>query len=132
MQIVFRPDAAFVATGFVAEHVGLISTFVGASQLVVDEHAKISVAKAIPVAGPGFEVFVFVRDAIDVDTEIRKIEIDLERNTKSLEGTLRKLSNEQFMSNAKQEAIEKERGKQAEFEEKLEKGRKHLTLLRTL
>ena len=132
LQIVFRPDAAFVATGFVAEHVGLISTFVGASQLVVDEHAETSVAKAIPVAGPGFEVFVFVRDAIDVDSEIRKIEIDLDRNTKSLEGTLRKLSNEQFMSNAKQEAIEKERGKQAEFEEKLEKGRKHLTLLRSL
>jgi len=132
LQIVFRPDAAFVATGFVAEHVGLISTFVGASQLVVDEHAQTSVAKAIPVAGPGFEVFVFVRDAIDVESEIKKIEIDLERNTKSLEGTLRKLSNEQFMSNAKQEAIEKERGKQAEFEEKLEKGRKHLTLLRSL
>ncbi|MGE0074289.1 MAG: valine--tRNA ligase [Sphaerochaetaceae bacterium] len=132
LQIVFRPDAAFVATGFVAEHVDLISTFVGASQLVVDEHAETSVAKAIPIAGPGFEVFVFVRDAIDVDSEIKKIEIDLERNTKSLEGTLRKLSNEQFMSNAKQEAIEKERGKQAEFEEKLKKGRKHLTLLRSL
>ncbi|MEA5032950.1 MAG: valine--tRNA ligase [Sphaerochaeta sp.] len=132
LQIVFRPDAAFVATGFVSEHVGLISTFVGASQLVVDAHAETSVAKAIPVAGHGFEVFVFVRDAIDVDSEIRKIEIDLERNAKSLEGTLRKLSNEQFMSNAKQEAIDKERGKQAEFEEKLEKGRKHLTLLRSL
>lgn len=132
LQIVFRPDAAFVATGFVSEHVGLISTFVGASQLVVDALAETSVAKAIPVAGPGFEVFVFVRDAIDVDSEIRKIEIDLERNAKSLEGTLRKLSNEQFLSNAKQEAIDKERGKQAEFEEKLEKGRKHLTLLRSL
>lgn len=132
LQIVFRPDAAFVATGFVAEHVGLISTFVGASQLVVDAHGETSVAKAIPVAGPGFEVFVFVRDAIDVDSEIRKIEIDLDRNAKSLEGTLRKLSNEQFMSNAKQEAIEKERRKQAEFEEKLEKGRKHLALLRSL
>jgi len=132
LQMVFRPDEAFVATGFVAEHVGLISTFVGASQLVVDEHAETSVAKAIPIAGPGFEVFVFVRDAIDVDSEIRKIELDLERNAKSLEGTLRKLSNEQFMSNAKQEAIDKERGKQAEFEEKLEKGRKHLTLLRSL
>ena len=40
-----------------------------------------------------------------------------------------KLANEQFMANAKKEAIEKEEGKRVEFEEKIEKGRKHLALL---
>jgi len=90
------------------------------------------VDKAVPVAGPGFEAFVFVRDAIDVESEIKRIETDMAKAGKSLESTQKKLSNEQFLANAKPEAIEKERGKQAEFEERLEKGRKHLELLRTL
>jgi valyl-tRNA synthetase len=45
---------------------------------------------------------------------------------------LNKLSNTRFLENAKPEVIAKEKGKQAEFEEKLEKGTKHLTLLRNL
>lgn len=50
-------------------------------------------------------------------------------NEKSLSQVKAKLANEQFMANAKQEAIEKEEGKRVEFEEKIEKGRKHLALL---
>jgi valyl-tRNA synthetase len=132
LQVVFRPDEGFVATGFVQDHLGLISTFIGSSSLVVDSDRSKSIDKAVPVAGPGFEAFVFVRDAIDVDTEIARIEADLEKTEKSLSGTLKKLSNEQFMANAKAVAIEKEQGKRAEFEEKLDKGRKHLKLLRSL
>lgn len=132
LQVVFRPDEGFVATGFVQDHLGLISTFIGSSSLVVDSDRSQSIDKAVPVAGPGFEAFVFVRDAIDVDTEIARIEADLEKTEKSLSGTLKKLSNEQFMANAKAVAIEKEQGKRAEFEEKLDKGRKHLKLLRSL
>lgn len=44
---------------------------------------------------------------------------------------LAKLSNEKFLANAKAEAIEKEQDKRAEFEEKIEKGEKHLSLLKT-
>lgn len=132
LQVVFRPDAHFGATEFVQEHVDLISTFINASQLTVDIDGSVSVGKAVPVAGPGFEAFVFVRDAIDVDQEISRIELEIAKSEKSLSGTLKKLSNEQFLANAKEVAIEKERGKQAEFEEKIEKGKKHLELLRSL
>jgi valyl-tRNA synthetase len=103
--------------------------FVGASSLEVDESAD--TAKAVPVAGTGYEMFVFVREAIDVEKEVAKLEADIEKSRKSLEGVLAKLSNEKFISNAKAEAIEKEQGKKAEFEEKIEKGEKHLTLLKT-
>jgi valyl-tRNA synthetase len=73
-----------------------------------------------------------VRDAIDVDSEIKRMELDMEKAAKALEATDKKLSNEQFLANAKAEAIEKERGKKAEFLERLEKGRTHLDLLKTL
>lgn len=132
LQVVFRPDAHFAATTFVQDHVDLISTFINASQVTVDVEGSVSVDKAVPVAGPGFEAFVFVRDAIDVDQEISRIEQEIEKSEKALSGTLRKLSNEQFLANAKESAVEKERGKRAEFEEKIEKGKKHLELLRTL
>jgi valyl-tRNA synthetase len=132
LAVVFRPDVSFLATDFVKEHVDLISTFIGASELIVDTAHTAAIDTAVPIAGPGYEAFVFVRDALDVATEIKKIETDLARTEKSLEGTLKKLANPQFLGNAKPEAIEKERGKQAEFEEKIEKGRKHLTLLESL
>lgn len=132
LHVSFRPDKGFVATGFVKDHVGLISNFIGASSLDVDIEHTASIEKAVPVAGPGFEAFVFVRDAIDVEQEISRIEDDLVKTEKSLEGTLKKLSNGQFMANAKPVAIEKEQGKKAEFLEKIEKGKKHLELLRSL
>lgn len=132
IHVVFRPDPGFIATTFVQEHVGLIATFIGASQLLVDVQGTTPVEKTVPVAGSGFEAFLFVRDAIDVDLEISRIESELEKTEKLLEGTRKKLSNEQFMAHAKEVAIEKEQNKRAEFEEKLDKGNKHLTLLRSL
>jgi valyl-tRNA synthetase len=62
---------------------------------------------------------------------VAKLSADIEKNRRSLEAVLAKLSNEKFISNAKPEAIEKEQGKKAEFEEKMEKGEKHLALLKT-
>ena len=132
LHVVIRPDHSFPATAFLMENQKLVAGFIGASLLSIDVEGKEHVSGAVPVAGPGFETFVFVREAIDVDHEIGKLEVDLVKNEVLLEGVLKKLANEKFLENAKPEIIEKEQGKKAEFEEKLEKGRKHLTLLRTL
>jgi valyl-tRNA synthetase len=132
LHVVIRPDKAFPATDFLVENQRLVAGFVGASVLSIDSEGKEDVSGAMPVAGPGFETFVFVREAIDVDHEIGKLETDLAKNEVLLEAVLKKLSNEKFLENAKPEIIEKEQGKRAEFEEKLEKGRKHLMLLRSL
>ncbi len=129
IRVVVKCDPSFFAASFFEEQKSLMAGFVGASSLEVDESAD--TAKAVPVAGTGYEMFVFVREAIDVEKEVAKLEADIEKSRKSLEGVLAKLSNEKFISNAKAEAIEKEQGKKAEFEEKIEKGEKHLTLLKT-
>ena len=85
----------------------------------------------IAVAGTGYEGFVFVREAIDLEKEIARLEKDREKNESSLDAVMKKLSNEKFIANAKEEAIEKEQSKKAEFDEKIEKGLKHIALLKS-
>jgi len=125
--VLIKTDADFAATHFFIEQQALIASFVGASNLEIAAHAD--TAGAIPVAGSGYESFVFVGEAIDVKAEIDKIASDLVKNEKLLAQVNAKLANEQFLANAKREAIEKEEGKRLEFEEKIEKGRKHRSLL---
>jgi len=132
LQILLRPSSSFVATEFIQEHIGLISSFVGASQVQVDLNTSASIQGSVPASAAGIEAFVFVKDAIDVDSEIKRISSDITKTEKLLAATEKKLNNEQFLQNAKAEAIEKERAKQAEFAEKLEKGNSHLLLLQSL
>ena len=131
IRVVIKVDDSFFATAFFTQQKELMASFVGASSLEVDAAGSIDVSTAFPVAGTGYEMFVFVREAIDVQKEVDKLAADIEKSRKSLEGVLAKLSNEKFLANAKAEAIEKEQGKKAEFEEKIEKGEKHLSLLKT-
>lgn len=120
-----------MASDFFVEEKDLIATFVGASDLVIDTDDSTDVSGAFPVAGTGYEGFVFVREAIDLDKEIARLQKDREKNEQSLDGVLKKLSNEKFIANAKEEAIEKEQSKKAEFDEKIEKGLKHIALLKS-
>ena len=127
VAVVIQVDDDFAATDFFVENQSLIASFMGASSLVIDEGADTK--GAVPVAGTGYESFVFVGEAIDVNAEIAKLEGEVAKSEKALEAVRAKLGNEKFMTNAKAEAIEKEESKRAEFEEKIEKGRKHLALL---
>ena len=73
-----------------------------------------------------------MREAIDVDSEIVRLEGEIAKARKSLEGSLKKLENPAFIQNAKPEAVEKEKGKKAEFEEKISKSLEHIELLKKL
>jgi len=127
VAVVIKVDDDFAATDFFVENQSLIASFMGASSLVIDDGADTK--GAVPVAGTGYESFVFVGEAIDVKAEIAKLEGEVAKSEKALEAVRAKLGNEKFMTNAKAEAIEKEESKRAEFEEKIEKGKKHLALL---
>jgi valyl-tRNA synthetase len=131
IRAVIKCDKDFVASAFFGEEKSLMASFVNASDLQIDNDGKTEVGGAFPVAGTGYESYVFVREAIDLEKEIARLQFDLKKNKESLEGVLKKLSNDKFLSNAKEEAIAKEQGKKAEFEEKIEKGDKHLELLKS-
>jgi valyl-tRNA synthetase len=131
IRVAIKTDKDFVAKDFFVAEKDLIASFVGASELIIDSDDSTDVSGAFPVAGTGYESYVFVREAIDLDKEIARLQKDMEKNEKSLEGVLKKLSNEKFLANAKQEAIEKEQSKKAEFDEKIAKGSKHIELLKS-
>jgi valyl-tRNA synthetase len=132
LSVVLRPAASYKGSNFIEENKGLIASFIGAENFKIDRNGQESVASAIPVSGMGFEAFVFVQDALDIEGEIKRVTTDLEKNRKALEGSLKKLANEKFLANAKPEAVEKEKSKRAEFEEKIAKGESHLSLLASL
>ena len=131
LRIVIRPDENSCLASFMAGHVDLLKNFTNAGSVEIDAEKAIPVEGAFPVAGQGFETYVFVRDAIDVDKEIAKLEEEISKAKALLEGSEKKLSNEKFVSFAKPEAIEKERAKKREFEEKIEKTQKHIEVLRS-
>lgn len=129
LKVVFRPSKDFVATDLIHDEIVFVSSLVGASSFIIDKDANESVEGAFPANGLGYECFVFVRDAIDVDAEIARLKMEIAKAEKSLMGVEAKLSNEAFLKNAKAEAVEKEKSKKAEFLEKIKKNSEHIGLL---
>jgi valyl-tRNA synthetase len=132
IKVVLRPDGDNAYRSFLLEEEKTLASFTGSSPFVIDIDAKEDVSGQFPVHGQGFEAFVFARDAIDVEAEIKRLENEIKKAEASLEGSNRKLSNENFIAHAKPEAVEKERGKKAEFEETIRKSREHIELLSSL
>jgi valyl-tRNA synthetase len=131
LRVVIRPDSQGELASFMASHVSLLIGFTNAGSIVVDADKSISVEGAFPIAGQGFETYVFVKEAIDVDKEIAKLEDEISKTRALLEGVERKLSNEKFLNGAKPEVIEKEKSKKKEFEEKIDKSQKHIEVLKS-
>ena len=130
LKVVVRMEKGRNA-GFLASETTLLTSLIGASSVIIDTEGTEDVSGAFPASSVGFEAFVFVRDAIDVEAELKRLEAEIGKATALLEASEKKLSNENFLSHAKPEAIEKEKGKKAEAEERIGKARAHLGLLRS-
>ncbi len=131
LRIVIRPDENSELSSFMSSHVGLLVGFTNAGSIEIDANRSMNIEGAFPIAGQGFETYIFVKEAIDVEKEISKIEDEISKTRSLLEGVERKLSNEKFLNGAKPEIIEKEKSKKREFEEKIEKSEKHIEVLRS-
>ncbi len=132
IKVVIRPDGDNAFVPFLNVEKNTIASFIGSNALVIDTDASENTEKQFPVHGQGFEAFVFARDAIDVEAEIKRLQSEKAKAEANLEGSNRKLSNENFISHAKPEAVEKERSKKAEFEETIRKSSEHIALLESL
>ena len=130
LKVVIRMDDS-PAAAFFRQESDLMKSFMTASSVTIDTDGSEDVKGTFPATAIGFEAFVFVRDAIDIEAEIKRLENEIQKNTALLEASEKKLSNENFISHAKPEAIEKERGKKAEAEERIAKAREHMALLRS-
>lgn len=127
VRVIIKADDETNHTALQAHSV-LIALLVKASKLTFDRNPG-ELDGSVPVSGAGFEAFIFIRDAIDVPKEIQKLELEKVKIEKQLAGVVKKLDNEKFLEQAPQAVIEKEKGKKAEFEERLGKIAKHITEL---
>jgi valyl-tRNA synthetase len=115
-----RTERGFFASEFLRRHRDLVTLLVGASELVISDD-KPARAGAIPVIGTGFESYVFIRDVIDVPSEIEKLTKEIEKTRKFMENTKNKLENPQFRDKAPEEIVRKERTKLEEAVRLVEK-----------
>lgn len=132
LKVVLRVKEGFDALSLIKSEITFVSSIVGASDFIVDEDASENTSGSVPTSGAGYECFLFVKDAIDVEAELKKLALEIEKAEKLLESAEKKLSNPQFVNNAKAEAVEKERKKKAEAEEIIEKSKAHIELLKSI
>jgi len=102
------------------ENEGLIKLLAGIGDLQI-ESVSDRPEGSIGMAGAGFEVFVFVAEAVDTQALRKKFENDLERDRKYIEGLRGKLDNEQFVKNAPEQLVAEQRIKLEETRLRTEK-----------
>jgi valyl-tRNA synthetase len=128
VRVAITLNSGHESASYLEKHKELIGQFVHASEITVGSQVD-SLEGSVPVAGNGFEAFVFIRDAIDIPLEIKKLKKEQDKLLKQKGGVEKKLSNSQFLENAPEAVIEKEKGKLSEFNQLLEKIEAHLKLL---
>jgi len=101
-------------------HAPLIRLLTGCPQLAVSAQVT-DRAGSVPVAGSGFEAFVFIREAVDLGKETARLRKELASLQQALQRGAAKLANSAFVGKAPAEIVEKERARQAELGARSEK-----------
>ncbi len=129
VRVIIKLDSTDKNSDFLKAQNAMIRQFVQGSEVTIGSE-EYDVADSVPVAGNGFEAFVFIRDAIDIPKELAKLEKEAGKLEKQKIGVQKKLSNEKFLSNAPDAVIEKEKGKLKEFSDHLLKIEAHMSMLK--
>jgi valyl-tRNA synthetase len=102
------------------EQAKYIKSLVRIDELKVDSKMAKPKASASSVV-KGCDIFIPLEGLIDLDVERVRIQKEITRLPSSLEAVKKKLSNENFVSKAPADVIERERTKQNDWEKALEK-----------
>jgi valyl-tRNA synthetase len=116
---------------FLKENAGLVELLAGLRGLEIAEAAPDAAkpAGSIGLAGPGFEAFVYIADAVDPGALRQKFAKELEKDRKFIASLKAKLANENFLKNAPQELVN---GEKQKLEEILERNGKLESWLRDI
>ncbi len=110
---------------WVAEHSDYIRLLAKVEELTIDSDVSKPFRSAAKVI-KGAEIYVPLAGLIDIEGEKVRLQKEFERMNILLEKSSKKLSNEDFVSKAPKEVIEKEREKNKDYRERLEKLSKNL------
>ena len=110
----------FPHLGFFTTNEEVMKFLVKASDLSISEREG-DREKAVLLPGKGYEIYVYVKDLIDIPKEINRLKKDLDKTKVLFERVEKKLQNNGFLQNAPEEVIEKEKKIKEELEERLKK-----------
>ncbi|WP_461246592.1 class I tRNA ligase family protein, partial [Treponema sp. R6D11] len=99
----------------------LIKLLAGIGDLSVEDAKEGRPAGSIGMAGTGFEIFVFVAEAVDTQALKKKLSGDLEKDLKYVDALRGKLANEQFVKNAPAQLVDEQKSKLEETLKRTEK-----------
>jgi valyl-tRNA synthetase len=125
IPVTVKSDEGFVSHEYFMDHASLISDLMRCSSLEFVQ-AEVDAAGSVPVAGIGFEAYVYIRDAVDIPKETAKLKKEAGDLEKLIVSTEKKLANPGFLSRAPQDVIEKEKEKMAEFQGRIEKVNRYI------
>ncbi len=113
--------SALIKSSRVKEHqVDYIKKLAKVDSLKIDENISRPKASASSVLKE-CEIYIPLKGLIDLDVERNRLEKEITRLESSLAGIEKKLSNEKFVNNAAPEVVERERSKQRDWTENLQK-----------
>ena len=98
-------------------------------EIVSRESGAKRLEKALTTVVKGAEVFLPLAGVIDIEEEITRLEKVARELEKDLDRTEKRLSDEEFLSKAPQDIVEKQKKRQEEASEKLEIIRKRIAML---
>ena len=85
---------------------------------------------ALAVVGRGFTAYLYIKDMIDTDEIVKRFEKSLEKTLKLIDSKKKKLSNENFVSRAPEEIIEREKSSLKELEDTAQRSSEYLNILK--
>ncbi|MDA3798258.1 MAG: valine--tRNA ligase [Kiritimatiellae bacterium] len=106
-----------------------IKSLIRASEITIDE--KLSLDQAVPgILSEIGTVFMLLDGAIDTEAEIKKLEKELNHLDGNIKKTIAKLNNENFVTRAPADVIDRQKELQQEMQDKFEKLGKQLGMLK--
>jgi valyl-tRNA synthetase len=125
IRFAVRFEEGFAHGGYFESEDALVCDLTSAEDVIWNP-GKLEKDGALAAVGAGFEAYVYIRDMIDVDAALARLEKTIGKESKVLEQTERKLSNEGFLSKADAEIVDRERQKREELSRKIEKMRGYI------
>ncbi|MCT4665308.1 MAG: valine--tRNA ligase [Flavobacteriales bacterium] len=102
---------------FVKPYAALVQKLANVSQIHFDAEKP---QQAFSFRIDGSEYFIPANENINVEEELKKLQDELKRTQGSLNGVLKKLSNERFMANAPEKVVILEKKKKSDMETKIQ------------
>ncbi|MCA1950692.1 MAG: valine--tRNA ligase [Treponema sp.] len=125
IKLLVRFDAAFPYRDAFIDMQALIALLARAETIEFGELGSAGQSSkpqgTIGLVGKGFEIFVFIADAVDRSQLLAKFSKDLEKDQKFRSVLEAKLGNENFVNNAPAELVSQERAKLVEVQERIAK-----------